>query len=649
MERRRKKKTEFAVPVEIVDTQDLKEDERKLLETVYKRLDLWEQKCRPYHDEARVMREVMRRNDPEQDPPNTPKHERTLQLHTLANTVENSVSEQMERMPEPKLIPETPDMQEAADLLQDVIHHVLYNVNDFEATHKRRLEDYFVTGTGILQIAWDKDANHGLGDIALIRWPVEAFLWDYQAENIQDARALMKLSWHPMSWYEDHYPDAAPYIHSEEGQHNGIALPDSQQDNGINDEDRALMIEYWYRKYDAKKNRYTINVCYCAGGAFISNDEDVYAHGEYPFILDVHSNIEGQPVGTGMVGEFRTMMQYINKYQKYIDTNLRMSSKGRMLIRRNSGIDKQQLADWSRDTIEGNSIVQGEDWNWLAHAPLNGMNFQEVQSMSNSLQQDAGLSSVMRGVLPSDYASGKAVVALQETGSKISNLRTEGMRASFKKAVEQILWLMHEFYDEDRVVFITGKNGNGVSINWKASALFGEKSGELPPPPYIVQIEINNRNPLRIDQQNEMYMQAYTMSAQAQQHFPLSTLFRLMNIEGKDRLLPAIEANENYQEQMAQLQQQIAEMQEQLAQSQQENEGLKRGYQEMTNSLANIRATTGAGQASPENQDPRKAVGAGAQMGSMDDMLAKAAQATGMNLSSNIQSRLNAMGGNNQA
>ena len=585
-----------------VGEQTLKPEEKELRDEAYARLDLWEQRCREYHDKARVMREVFRRNDPEQDPPGTDKNERTLQLHTLASTVNNSISEQMERMPEAKLIPETPELQQTADVLQDVVHYVVYTVNEFESVHKRRMEDYFVTGTSILQVAWDSEMNHGKGDIALIRWPVEAFLWDPQAENIQDARALMKLSWHPMCWYWDHYPEQAPYISSDEGTHNNIAMPDAQRGFGSDDEERALLIEYWYRTFE--NGKYKINVAYFAGGALLTQEKDVYAHGEYPFIIDAHSTIEGQPVGDGMVGEFRAMQQYINKYQKYIDTNLRFSSKGRMLVRRSSGIDRQQLADWSRDTIEGDRIVQGEDWNWLAHQPLNGMNYTMIQSMAQSLQQDAGVSSVMRGQLPSDYASGKAVIALQETGSKISNLRTAGLRASYKHAVEQILWLMNQFYDKDRVVMISGQDGQGIATSVNSKMLFGKKNGATPAPPYVVQIEINNRNPLRIDAQNEMYMQAYTMAAQAQQTFPLSALFSLLNIEGKDKILPVIRENEAYQQQMMMMQQQIEQMGAQLQQSQAENESLKQSHIDMANTVSNIRAKMGGGISGEQEDQP---------------------------------------------
>lgn len=98
-----------------------------------------------------------------------------------------------------------------------------------------------------------------------------------------------------------------------------------------------------------------------------------------------------------MVTELVPMMRYINKYAKYIDTNLRMSSKARMLVRKNSGIDRNALADWNADMIEGDSVVQGEDWNWMQHAPLNNMIVQQMLMMQNDLKQDSGANQFTRG------------------------------------------------------------------------------------------------------------------------------------------------------------------------------------------------------------------------------------------------------------
>ena len=571
--------------------QPLDEEQKKLLQTVYDRLTMFEEGCRPYHDEAREARAILRLQDPGQDAPGV--KEKALQLQTLKSTVNNCVADQMQNIPEAKLLPETPDKQDVVDDLQDLVHHIIYEVNNFEDLHRRRSEDFYGPGTAVVQIAWDPDASFGKGDVAVIRWPVEAFLWDPQADSLDNCRAVMKLSWHPLSWYKEHWPEAAPYIADEEDQYNQVGMSDAQKEKLSNDEGRAMMIEYWYRKYDAKKNRYTINVAYCAGHALLEDSKNVYMHGMYPFWIDRYDLIEGALPGDGMVTELKAMMRYINRYAQYSDMNLRMSSKGRLLTRRGANIDKEALADWSQDIIEGDRVVQGEDVTWLQNVPFNSMITQQMLQFQTDLKADAGANQFTRGETTGGIVSGKAISALQTAGAKVQVMRTEILNNGFKQIVKQILWLMAEFYEQDRVFMVTGRrDGMHRKITVDVAKFFGKpRKGVLAPPPYTVQVEVISRDPSRIDQINNLYMQAFTMAAQAQQYFPLSALFRLLNIEGKDRLLPVIEGSEQQQQMLQMQQQQIEQMKAQIEQMQQENASLRQTATETTNALANVGAT----------------------------------------------------------
>ena len=575
--------------------QPLKDDEKALVTEIYTRLDIFEQENRPFHEAAREARDILRLRDPMQDTMMT--KEPTLQLPTLKSTFNNCVADQMQNMPEARLLPETPEQEQLAMDLQDAVQYITYVVNGYEKLHRKRAEDLYGPGTAITQITWDPDMAFGRGDIALIRWPVEAFLWDPKCEDIQDARAVIKVSWHPKSWYEAHYPKVAPYINPEEGTYNDVGMPEVQRDRSGTDEPRAMLLEYWYRTYDASTRKYSINVAYCAGGSLLNHQKNVFMHGMYPFVVDKHSNIEGCLVGEGMVTELVPMMRYINKYAKYIDTNLRMSSKARMLVRKNSGIDRNALANWNEDMIEGDSVVQGEDWNWIQHAPLNNMIVQQMLMMQNDLKQDSGANQFTRGETVGGVVSAKAINTLQEAGGKITGMHTDTLNDGYKRITEQILWLMAEFYDKDRMLFITGRNGENRTVNLDPKKYFGLKNGEVTPPPYMVRIEINRRDPVQVEAQNNMFMQAYTMAAQAEQYFPLSALFRLMNFTGKDRLLPIVEEVEARQQLMQQLQAQNQQLTEQIAQMQHEMDNLRTTGTQMTNALASIGATNGGGAA----------------------------------------------------
>ena len=596
------KENEFEI--ETGGDQVLSEEDENLLEAIYDRLDIFCDMNQKYHDKAKECRNILHMNDENQDEldesgdlPDKP----TLQLQTLKSTINNVVADQMLSMPEAKLLPETPDMQDVADDLQDMVHYVVYCANDFEQTQYRRCEDFYGVGTSIIQTAWDQDMNYGKGEIALIRWPLEAFLWDGTADNIQDCRAVMKVSWHPLSFYRDHWPENGKYVGAENGKHHDIGRFDAEEYQ--NDEQKALLIEYWWRKYNAKTRRYTINVALAAGHALLEKQEDVYAHGMYPFVLDVHDSIEGSLAGDGLVSELTPMMRYINRYMAYADMNARMSSQARLLINRQAGIDKDALTDWKTNIIEADKI-DASALQWLTSPPFNGTIVNLLTMLESDLKADSGANQFTRGETTGGIVSGKAINSLIQAGGKISSMRTETLKYGFKNIVEQIIWLMAQFYDDDRVMMVTGKKGYR-QLKVDKEKFFGKKlKGSIPPPPYSVQIEISSRDPQRVANRNQMFMEAHQMSAQTPYPMRLSTLFRLLNLDGKDHILPAIEEDEKYGEMIQQMQAQIEQMSQQMQGLQEQNEAIKKTASQLDNTLANVTARKSGAPQAPQKESP---------------------------------------------
>lgn len=550
------------------------EQEQKFIGEVYGRLQSWQMACQEYHDKAKECRAVLLLDDKKQDIGKTDPDRKTIQLQTLKSTYNNCVADQMDNMPEALMLPETKALENVAEDLTDIVRFIL-NHNHYEDLHRKRVEDCFATGTGITQIVWDPDMDDGKGNIAVLRWPIESFLWDPLASTVQDARAIIKVARYPKSWFEQHYPNKAKKMGTDDyGVFSDLAKPASQEEANVAEEETALLVEYWYRLFDDKARRYTINVAYVAGGELLEKSEDVYKHGMYPFVTDVYTPIEGQPVGMGMVEELAPMMRYVNRYASYIDMNLRMSSKGRLLVNRNAGIDKDQVADWNNDIIEGDRI-DPTALQWLQTQPFTGMVNQMMLQMQTDMKQDSGQNQFTRGETTGGVTAASAISALQEAGGKITRLRTAEFNSGFREIVEQIMWLIAQYYDKDRLVFVTGRSGqDSKQIIADPKKLFDLRSdeGHLPPPPYTVQVQVQRRNPLRQQAQNELFMQAYSMAAQAGAPFPLSALFEMLHVDGKERVLPVLKDIEMQQQQM----QQLAQQNEMLVQ---ENAKLKESVQ----------------------------------------------------------------------
>lgn len=571
-----KKKLGAVEPLEAAVTgQELDTREKDLVTEVYTRLEVFMDGCKEMHDRSKVARQIILLQDPYQDavavddvtglavtdetvPP-------TLQLATLKSTYNHCVADQMDNFPEARMLPERNGLEQQAEDATDIVRFILAN-NNFDGVYRRVVEDFIGTGSLVYQAAWDSDLFFGKGDIAVLRWPIEAFLWDPQCENLQDSRAVMKVSWHPLSWYVARYPKIAKFVSEEESKHEGVGVPLSQETAIAGDEPRAMMIEYWYRLYNAETRKYSINVAYLAGGALLEHHEKVYNHGLYPFVMCAHTPIEGSPSGDGMVQEMAPVMRYINKYAKYIDTNLRMSSKARMLVKRGSGIDKEALADYDQDIIESDNI-DPDSFHWLEHPQFNGMIANQMLQFQTDLKMDSGQNQFQRGETVGGVTAKGAFEALIESGSKITRLRTATLNAGFKQLVEQILWLMAQFYTDERVRLITGVDGKPREVDFN---IFKDMDGTQPPP-FTVQIQVQRRDPLKIQAQNDLFIQAYTMSAQSGQIFPLSALFELLNVDGKERILPVLRETEKFTEQMTDLAKQVESL---TAQNEELSKGL---------------------------------------------------------------------------
>lgn len=575
----------------LVGEQHLSEEDVRIRDEAYSRLSIWKQGCKEIHERARVARKILLLDDPYQDPPNVPDEQKTMQLQTLKSTFNNCVADQVDNRPEALMTPETPELQNVVDDINDIVRFI-YENNDYWYLHRFRVEDFIGTGTSVVQILWDERMANGRGDVALLRVPVEQFLWDPAEEDIQNARALFKVSWHPLSWFRAQYPENGMYVCDEENSVDAVGKNENQEEM-MADEKKAMLLEYWYRTYDAKKRRYTINCMYLAGGAMLEHYKDVYAHGMYPFVVDAFTEIRGLPVGEGLVMELAPMMRYINRYAHYMDVNIRQSSHIRMLVRNNSGLDVREVSDWTKDVITGDSIGE-ESVRFLQSAPLTSLAMQQMYQLQTDLKQDSGQNQFTRGETAGGVTAATAIASLQEAGGKQTRMRTQTLNQGFQRITEQVLWLVSEFYGEHRVQMITGKDGEYRQVDASSSRLMGhsKKGGVVPPPPYTVRIQVQRLNPQAIQSQNELIMNAYTMAAQSGQPFPLSILFSLLTVDGKDRILPVLQSLDA---QMQQMQQMAAENEQLQATVQQQQDSINGMKQLISEQVANAQQTSTAG------------------------------------------------------
>lgn len=544
--------------------QPLNGDGKALVHRAYELFEFFRQRLEPEHREMTAARKArqLQQEDRSMTAPTS---------MTLNSCIDNVIADQVDNMPEAFLAPERADVANSAEAMTDIVSFVLYQVK-WPKTYKKIMEDSAVAGTGIAQVIWNDALDDGKGMVDVISWHPEDFYPDPMYENIQDGRACFKATTTTVAWVQAHYPDAAAYVHADV-----IRSDDAEsmmQDTPSGDH-KVTLLEYWYRKYDADAKRERVHMAQLAGHALLYSTElgigcdaeeyetGVYAHGMYPFVLFKYRDVWRKPFGTGLYRDYRSTQEAIDRYAKYIDDNARESSIQKHFIRRGSGIPVEDLADMSRTVFEWDGADIRQEMQTIQAAPLNGQVHQFMETLINAMKQDSGQNQFNRGEGGGGVIAASAISHLITQGGKITRWHAAGYMDEFREMVEQILWLLSEYIDEDRVFQITGgwdsEHGlDGKPITMKAPPKEGDA---LPKPAYSVRVEPQRTNGYWKDKFNEMVLKAYEFAAQSDTPIPPHVLISMLQgYPDKKRIVNMLEEVSQQQAQMAQLQAKNAQM-----------------------------------------------------------------------------------------
>lgn len=556
--------------------QPLNEAQRAIVKRGYELFRFFYDKHREAHlemAEARKIRQLRHEDRARTAPPST----------ALMSSIDNVIADQIDNMPEALLMPEREETAQSAEEMTDIIGYVMYQAG-WPGKYQTIMEDAAVTGTGIAEVLWDEDASDGEGLVNILVWHPEDIYPDPQYEDIQNGRAVFKVTHTTIAWVEEHYPEAKGYIredeYTREGEQALIEAPDGDQ--------KVTLIEYWYKRYDSKKRRYRVHMAQLAGGALLFStetdygvdkkgeyDEGVYAHGQYPFIFYRYRDVYGKPFGTGLVHDYKDSQNAIDRYQKYIDDNARMSSVSKTYVRKNS-VPVEDVADMSKTVVEYSGSEINNDIITKQTAPLNNQVFQMMEYLASTMKQDSGQNQFSRGEGGLGVTAASAIQALQEAGGKITRMHTEKFKDAFREMIEQALWVLSEYMDPERKLRIVGGWDSTGNMKDRLVQIIAPKAegDKLPKPAYHVRVQVQKNNPLQIQAGNELLTQAAQVCAQYGSPLPPETFIGLLQgYPNKTSILKAVKQNSQIQQQMQQLKAQNEQLTAQLNQQKKANAG----------------------------------------------------------------------------
>ena len=469
-----------------------------------------------FWQESRARREQYARNEKlylEQamGRPSTRSHPRTG-TPVLYATYRQELADAVELMPEAVFLARRGQDEQRADNLTR-LHRALLERMDFADVYRSVCENRARLGVGYTEITV-KD-----GENKVVSFDPRAILTDPMTEDLQEGRAVFKISYHPMEYFRAHYPKAYRRMKPE----NPACMENA-------DGKRIALITAYYKTFEKGKSR--VHEMKMAGGAVLyhsvsEHPEGVCAHGEYPIVAWYYDRLPGTPWGFGAFDYLAPVQSYIDKVDTLVMQNLARSAKPRLMVNRAAGLDLEALRDEEQEVILADRIDESAI-RWQECAPMAPYAVQMLLQKCDMLKTESGQNAASRGEMPSNATSGTAISMLQAAGSKRTNLHQAAINQAFLKMVRQIVSNLAACGTKD--VFFRTEEGYQVL---KTADALGDWE-------YDLQVRLQRMPQYESVYQNQLLMQLVQMGTLSPE-----TGFALMDLSNKEAILKGIRKGVN--------------------------------------------------------------------------------------------------------
>ncbi len=156
-----------------------------------------------------------------------------------------------------------------------------------------------------------------------------------------------------------------------------------------------------------------------------------------------------------MIDDFIDVQRRANRLSHYIDENARMSARFK-LVNEAAKIDMEKLMDWNQEVVPVNGRPDDTQIRQLSGIQLNPQVDNHMQWLLDIIKRESGQNNSARGEFGGGITAASAIQSLQEAGTKVSRMRTVDYQQVFKSVATKVLWLAAQFYNDERVLVITG-------------------------------------------------------------------------------------------------------------------------------------------------------------------------------------------------
>lgn len=489
----------------------------------------------------------------------------------LFNSCANKHADFMDNYPSPVVLPrEAADKQDAETLTS--ILPVIMEQNEYEQTYDDICWDSIISGMDVQGVFWDKNKLNGLGDIAVRAIDPLNLFWEPGCTDIQKSANVFHVELRDAESLKRQYPQLAE-VAGLNGANEIYAR--YANDESIDDSDKALVVDWYYKRVNGN-GKTVLHYCkYCAGKVLWASENvpeyaerGYYDHGRYPFVVSGLFPIKDQLGGFGYIDIMKSPQIYIDKLDQSLLKNTVMGAKPRYWVRNDGSVNEEEYADLSKTFVHftgsGNpadSIFQ------IQPTELNPYAVTMRENKVNELKETSGNRDFSQGGTASGITAASAIAALQEAGSKLSRDMIKEKYRATRQVYEMCIELVRQFYTDERTFRITGKQGQTEFVKFSGAQIGLKQTGDAfmtatRLPVFDVSVVAQKSSPFSTVVQNERAKELYSAGFFNPQMADQALMcLEMMSFEGIEEVKNKISQNST----LFKMRQQIAPLMMQMA------------------------------------------------------------------------------------
>jgi hypothetical protein len=460
----------------------------------------------------------------------------------LFNSIINKHADAMDSFPEPNVLAREKGDEEQAKLFSALLPVILEQC-DFEQTYSDAWWYKLKTGTGVYGVFWNNQLENGLGDVDVKQLDILNLFWEPGIKKLEQSANLFYATAVDKADLIAEYPEK-----SEQIQKGFSELAAYRLEDGITDDTKALVVDWYYKKRVGSKT--LLHYCKFSGDAllFASENEPQYAekgfydHGKYPIIFDTLFVTEGSPAGFGYVDVMKGCQRSIDKLNSAIERNALMGETPRWFISDSAGINEEEYADWSRPFIHTTGRIDDQTLKQVSVQNVSSNALELLQFKVDELKETSGNRDFAQGSTNFGVTAASAIMALQEAGNKLSRDMIKSSFRAYSSICYLILELVRQFYTEPRSFRITGKGVENQYITYQSGDILGRKTFAEKTPVFDIKIVPQKQNPYQSTRQNELAKEMFGLGMlDPARKNEAKMAIKLMDFYGKEELLKCLE------------------------------------------------------------------------------------------------------------